>query len=353
MLNFDYFDVHEVQNNQFKQYPMILSDPCSKYYELSNEAKMAYMFMKDRFNLSLSNQWFDSVGHVYIYMTIGELCKLLNIGETKAKKTRRELVNANLLKSCAQGLNKPSRLYIGQLDLTLKTLSEPDGHKTTTQQKVDTSRRVGKRPSGWSKNDRPEGHNVTAIKTESSKTDIDKLKNNNDDDESQTCCSSKIDQPIIKNLELSEIAKGTDFTGCKNNGNTDGENQCTPENDVIVLAKRQINHIIGSNYDIGSAVRLVTDLIENEPVLASKVVAAIDAEYRHLCLLKEQGNDVLNLAAILDGDRAIPKLLTKCVGQQLNFMRDHLADHRLFSAYFAQGLKGRILTQVTTQQYFN
>ncbi|MFT8757820.1 replication initiator protein A [Leuconostoc pseudomesenteroides] len=185
---FGYFDVREVQNNQFKQFPMILSDKRSQYYELSNEAKMAYMFMKDRFSLSLSHGWFDDHGHVYIYMTIVELCELLNVGETKAKKTRRELVEVGLLKSVGQGLNMPSRLYIGQLDLTIKPAPKADGHNTTVQETQSYQ--------GGSQYDRPEGRNTTAIYTDNTKTEY------ND--------TNRYEKPEMK-LSNSEIFEMGDF----------------------------------------------------------------------------------------------------------------------------------------------
>lgn len=41
---FGYFEVREVQNNQIKPFPMILPDKRSRYYKLSNEAKLDFMF---------------------------------------------------------------------------------------------------------------------------------------------------------------------------------------------------------------------------------------------------------------------------------------------------------------------
>ncbi|KHO12782.1 Replication initiator protein [Latilactobacillus curvatus] len=66
-----------------------------QYKHLSNDAKLAYMVLKDRLEYSLRNNWVDSEGHVYFIFTNQELMDF----NPKTKK------------------NEPNRLYLSKLDV--------------------------------------------------------------------------------------------------------------------------------------------------------------------------------------------------------------------------------------------
>ncbi|RRN51154.1 replication initiator protein A [Streptococcus suis] len=107
--------VEQVQSSErFYRIPKLLVE--SKYYrKLSAEAKFCYAILKDRFDLSLKNDWVDEQGCVYLIFTVEELQELLGYGNKKVIKLKKELAKYGLLEEVRQGLNKPNLLYLGNI----------------------------------------------------------------------------------------------------------------------------------------------------------------------------------------------------------------------------------------------
>ncbi|HEL1761397.1 TPA: conserved phage C-terminal domain-containing protein [Streptococcus suis] len=117
------------------------------YKSLSNNAKLMYMLLFDRLELSVKNGWHDSEGNVFQYYTNDQLMVDLNCNSNKTIiKIKKELKDAGLLSEVRQGMNLPNRIYLEVL-------------------------------SGSVENTLSEVQKVHAIKTENNKTD----KNNNID----------------------------------------------------------------------------------------------------------------------------------------------------------------------------
>lgn len=94
-----------------------------QYKHLSNDAKLAYMVLKDRLEYSLRNNWVDSEGHVYFIFTNQELMDLFNCSKGKVIKIKAELESIGLLVQKQMGFNpktkknEPDRLYLSKLDV--------------------------------------------------------------------------------------------------------------------------------------------------------------------------------------------------------------------------------------------
>ena len=86
------------------------------YKPMSTDAKFTYTILKDRFELSLRNNWIDKNGDVYLIYTITELQEILGYGNKKVIKLKKELQEYGLLEEVRQGLNKPNLLYLGNID---------------------------------------------------------------------------------------------------------------------------------------------------------------------------------------------------------------------------------------------
>ena len=96
-----------------------------KYKTLSNNAKMLYMLLFDRLELSLKNGWHDRDGNVFQYYTNEQLMVDLNSSEKTIIKFKKELKDVGLLKEVRQGNNLPNRIYISAVDGTVNsTVSE-------------------------------------------------------------------------------------------------------------------------------------------------------------------------------------------------------------------------------------
>ena len=88
-----------------------------KYKTLSNNAKMLYMLLFDRLELSLKNGWHDKEGNVFQYYTNEQLMTDLNCNSNKTIiKIKKELKDAGLMTEVRQGMNLPNRIYLDALN---------------------------------------------------------------------------------------------------------------------------------------------------------------------------------------------------------------------------------------------
>lgn len=94
------------------------------YKPMSTDAKFTYAILKDRFELSLRNNWIDKNGDVYLIYTITELQEILGYGNKKVIKLKKELQEYGLLEEVRQGLNKPNLLYLGNIDYQALPIEE-------------------------------------------------------------------------------------------------------------------------------------------------------------------------------------------------------------------------------------
>ena len=96
-----------------------------KYKSLSNHAKLLYMLLFGRLELSIKNGWHDRDGNVFQYYTNEQLMVDLNSSEKTVIKFKKELKDVGLLKEVRQGNNLPNRIYISAVDGTVNsTVSE-------------------------------------------------------------------------------------------------------------------------------------------------------------------------------------------------------------------------------------
>ena len=88
-----------------------------KYKTLSNNAKMLYMLLFDRLELSLKNGWHDKEGNVFQYYKNEQLMIDLNCNSNKTIiKIKKELKDAGLMTEVRQGMNLPNRIYLDALN---------------------------------------------------------------------------------------------------------------------------------------------------------------------------------------------------------------------------------------------
>nr|DAF41384.1 MAG TPA: replication initiator protein [Bacteriophage sp.] len=127
-----------------------------KYKSLSNNAKMLYMLLFDRLELSLKNGWHDKEGNVFQYYTNEQLMIDLNCNSNKTIiKIKKELKDAGLITEVRQGMNLPNRIYLGALNGSVES----------------TFQEVQKVHHGSVENTLSEVQKVHTIKTENTKTE--------------------------------------------------------------------------------------------------------------------------------------------------------------------------------------
>lgn len=127
-----------------------------KYKVLSNNAKMLYMLLFDRLELSLKNGWHDKEGNVFQYYTNDQLMIDLNCNSNKTIiKIKKELKDAGLMTEVRQGMNLPNRIYLEALNGSVE----------------NTFQEVQKVHLGNVENTLSEVQKVHTIKTENTKTE--------------------------------------------------------------------------------------------------------------------------------------------------------------------------------------
>lgn len=79
---------------------------------ISNTAKMLYIRLLSKAQLSQKNHWLDGQGRVYFIYPIHQMATDMNKSETTIKDAMKELVKAQLLEKIPEGRGRPNRLYI-------------------------------------------------------------------------------------------------------------------------------------------------------------------------------------------------------------------------------------------------
>ena len=127
-----------------------------KYKTLSNNAKMLYMLLFDRLELSLKNGWHDKEGNVFQYYTNEQLMIDLNCNSNNTIiKIKKELKDAGLMTEVRQGMNLPNRIYLDALNGSVESAFQE----------------VQKVHLGSAKNAFQEVQKVHTIKAENTKTE--------------------------------------------------------------------------------------------------------------------------------------------------------------------------------------
>ncbi|MEZ2042897.1 replication initiator protein A [Staphylococcus aureus] len=111
MPNFEKYNLSQVKTERFYQLPKYLFED-AYFKKMSAEAKIMYALLKDRFELSIQNEWVDKNNNIYFIFSNKHLCEYLGYGEQKIIKLKKELISFNLLTQERVGLNKPNRLYL-------------------------------------------------------------------------------------------------------------------------------------------------------------------------------------------------------------------------------------------------
>ncbi|MCT3045984.1 replication initiator protein A [Leuconostoc mesenteroides] len=292
-------------NERFYKIPKALFEN-EFYADMKLETKMAYAILHDRFLLSIKNNWIDKNGDVYLIYKNSDLQTILSVGEKKVISLKKELADFGLLEEERQGLNKPNRLHVGNINVDFEVIHRvsPLGDKELSKRQVRTCQ-----------NDRSRTSKTTAqeqSKRQSSETNLSETETNSFDED--------------------EV--------------TDNNNSQKSQQSFIAIGK-----IIQTNPELRSVVQsLIPDLLLNEPQQAEIVVRALDRGYHFLTTELEKGNSVLTLQKQLQGVAAIKQFLLSVGYKQVDYMHDHLIDISQYGKYFTSGFENRLKIAITTSQ---
>lgn len=136
MSKFKKISASEFETSRFYQLPKFLFED-DYFSKMTTDAKVMYALLKDRFELSKINNWIDEENNIYLLYTNKQLCSILQYGEPKIIKLKKELEKFNLIINERQGLNRPNKIY----------LLEPSYDKELTNRKFQNKQIVSSRPN--------------------------------------------------------------------------------------------------------------------------------------------------------------------------------------------------------------
>ncbi len=164
MSKFKKISASKFETSRFYQLPKFLFED-DYFSKMTTDAKVMYALLKDRFELSKINNWIDEENNIYLLYTNKQLCSILQYGEPKIIKLKKELEKFNLIINERQGLNRPNKIY----------LLEPSYDKELTNRKFQNKQIVS---SGTNKNIVPELTIYKSNDTDISDTDNKETENN-------------------------------------------------------------------------------------------------------------------------------------------------------------------------------
>lgn len=284
------------------------------YKKMKPESKLAYSLLRNRFNLSISNEWIDSKGDVYLYYPNEKLAEDLNVGKDKVIRIKKELHEFGLLEEERQGFNKPNRIYVGNLEVRKVTENNLDVSDPKVVAKCDF-RKSQNANTGSRKTRLQEVANYDTNNTELSKTELSNTETN----------SLDADEDKTNNIKSSNNSQQS----------------------IIAIGK-----IIQNNPELRNVVHAtIPDLLVSDPVQAQIVVKSLADS---LLFLQEElcnGNTLLQTQTLINGEERLIYLLEENAKKQLVYMNQHLIDNLQFGVYFARGLADRLRTAITTNKY--
>lgn len=173
MPNFEKYNLSQVKTERFYQLPKYLFEDVY-FKKMSAEAKIMYALLKDRFELSIQNEWVDKNNNIYFIFSNKHLCEYLGYAEQKIIKLKKELISFNLLTQERVGLNKPNRLYLLKPNYDIKAIHSKELPNSQFQNnEFGSSRTVnfsGQELPNSQSND-TDYNDTNYIKTESNDTD--------------------------------------------------------------------------------------------------------------------------------------------------------------------------------------
>ncbi|WP_349550133.1 replication initiator protein A [Leuconostoc pseudomesenteroides] len=294
------------------------------YRKMKLESKMAYGILKDRFKLSISNDWIDSEGNVFLYYTNEALGEILGVGKDKVIRIKKELREFGLLEEERQGLNKPNRIYISNLSVSRltekydldsadKEVANYDFRKSQIESSRSRELRV-QEVANYDTND-TELNNTKLSDTESFKEKDDDELINNTRERVYTSSSSKNQTDQLSNEEaFGKIAE-------------------------VLKDHQDLRPIFQSQFE---------DLLFNETAQALIVLQSLVKQKGYLENTLRSGNNVLQDGIKIEGQDYLVKLIQQESKQQLAYMAEHLVNSECFGHYFDHGLTNRIKVAINT-----
>lgn len=106
--------INEYKQHKYKKlYDFLFIEP---YINMSNDSKILYSLLRDRFQLSEKNKWINEAGEIYLIYKNKDLMKMMQRSEPSIIKMKKELIKYGLLEEERQkaqnNCNLPNLLFL-------------------------------------------------------------------------------------------------------------------------------------------------------------------------------------------------------------------------------------------------
>lgn len=151
-----------------------------KYKVLSNNDRVVYSVLRERFELSIKNGWVDAEDNIFFYFEQSSLAEECCISLKTVQRSMQLLIEIGLVESVRQGNNKPNRLYLLKPEYTKEKAEErTDTEMPEKAYKTGVSADESKSPVRTGQNDASRGGQVKMTRPDESKCPTSKTKESN------------------------------------------------------------------------------------------------------------------------------------------------------------------------------
>jgi hypothetical protein len=152
-----FYTVADYERDQFFQIPRLLLQ--GKYKTLSNNERIVYSVLKDRFELSLANRWVDEENRIFFYFDQSALSEACCTSLKTIQRCIKNLSEIGLICSIQQGLNRPNRLYLLKPEIE-EQLEEKEEQQDSSGTNGQVDEHVTNQTSDNNKNEAKEWENT-------------------------------------------------------------------------------------------------------------------------------------------------------------------------------------------------
>ncbi len=237
------YTVENIVNNRFYQMPKFLLE--GEFKELSNDARVLYSLLKDRHELSLSNNWINQNNEVYLIFTREEMSKLLGCSQPTLRKAIKQLIEFGLMEEERQGLNRPNIIFLTAVSIEntgVKNSFSPECKDFSVQNEKNFQSRVKESFSQECKNLSPNDTNIND--TNINDTDISDTKSISLSENNGVDNKNGIEKTDIQTDKTHEINENRDIEKEKRREFTSSINYIPEDNSVTEQEITQFNYIL-------------------------------------------------------------------------------------------------------------
>lgn len=107
------YTLSDVTNNRFYQLPKFLFNP--EFEGMSSDARILYSLLRDRHDLSISNNWINENNEVYLIFSRKNMEKMLGVSDKTIKKAVDQLIKHDLIDDVRLGQGRANRIFLKEV----------------------------------------------------------------------------------------------------------------------------------------------------------------------------------------------------------------------------------------------